>query len=92
MPTATLELSHLIAEIVYHPVDLLDHRLCQDLNLNADLDSSYRPSGHKIARIGDGSLTWNNFAECSVTTACRDAPTFVLDIQHAIPSLDCRSD
>lgn len=36
---AAFELHHLVAKVVDHAVDLFDHGLRQNLDLNADLDS-----------------------------------------------------
>src|SRR5260370_34439959 len=80
MSAATFNLDDLIAEIVYHPIDLLNHRLRQHLHFNTDFDGSYRSSGHKVARIGDGSLTRDDFAEGSIAAPGRNAAPLVLDV------------
>ena len=84
MPSTTVELNDLIAEIIYNTVDLLDHRFREYFYFNADFSGSDRASCHKVAWIGDGDLTRDNFAESSIATAGSNAAPLVLGVKDAI--------
>ncbi len=80
MASTAFKLNHLITKIVYHAVDLLDHGLRQHLHFNADFYRGYWSSAYKIARIGDGGLTRDNFAEGSIATPGGNAAACVLNV------------
>ncbi len=88
MSASALELNHLIAEIINHAVDLLDHRLREDLHFNADFDRSDWASGNQIAGVSASGLSWNNLAKGPISAPGRHAASFILDIEYAIPSID----
>jgi hypothetical protein len=79
-----LELLDLLPEVADHPVDLLDHGLSQDLDLDADLNRRDLPTGDFEARVLNGGEPRDELAEGTVATARLDAPPTVLDIEHAL--------
>ena len=66
MAAPALELDYLIADIVYHPVDLFDHRLREYLHFNSDLNRGYRTSSNEVAAIYYGTFAGNDFAKGSI--------------------------
>ena len=88
-PSATpFELDYLIAKIVDHAINLLDHGLGQHLHLDADLHGRNRPSTNEIARIRQGGFTRNDFPKRAVAATRFNATPLVLDIQDAVPPVD----
>jgi hypothetical protein len=73
-----LEFAYLMVKVVLHPVNLLDHGLCQDLHFDTNLDCSYRSSGHQIVRICERRLARNEFTESSIPTPGGNAVALVL--------------
>jgi len=43
---APLELNNLVPKVIYYAVDLLYHRLRENLHFNSDFDRRYRASGN----------------------------------------------
>jgi hypothetical protein len=84
------KLTYLIAKIVDHTVNLLDHRLREYLDFNTDLDGGDRPSGHEISRVNDRRHSRNNFAEGAISPPGSYATTPVLYIDNTVtPGQGC---
>jgi hypothetical protein len=82
--TALFELGNLIPEISHYAVDLFDHRLCEDLYLDSNLDRGDRPSANQVALIRSCCFSRNDFTEGPVPTPSLNSVTFVLTIKNAI--------
>src|SRR5580658_10341270 len=51
---ALLEVTYLLYQIANDPVDLFDHRLCQDFHLTADFNCRNRAAGDLVTGVTDG--------------------------------------
>ena len=78
IPSAMPELNDLVPKIIDHTVDLLDHRLCEDLHLDADFYGCYRSSCHEVTGISDRRLAWDDFPERSIAPPSRDTVNSLL--------------
>src|SRR5258706_7851896 len=84
MSSATFESRDLVPKIVNHAVDLFDHGLRQDLDLNADFNRRDRTASDRISRIENCRLTGNNLAERPVASPGLNTASPVLDVQNTI--------
>ncbi len=82
--TSALELCNLIAEIVDYAIDLFDHRFRQNLDLDANFNRGYRPSGYEIAPIRYRSLARDDFSEGAVAPTSVNASALILDVTDAV--------
>ncbi|HLI83329.1 MAG TPA: hypothetical protein VKV17_05390 [Bryobacteraceae bacterium] len=85
--SAAPELGDLVAKVVDHAIDLLDHCLGQHLHFDTDFHRCDGPASHQVARIHDRSFPRNYFAECAVPAARFNSPALVLYIQNAVLAL-----
>jgi hypothetical protein len=81
---ATLELLDLLHEVSDDAIDLLDHGLGEDLDLNADFDSGNLAASDIEARVLNRRDAWDEFAKRAITPARLDAPPTILNIEHAL--------
>src|SRR5437870_7405809 len=86
--SALLELLNLTNKIPNHAVDLLYHRLGENLGLGADLDRRYRPARNKDASFDNGYRRRNNFAERTVTSSCRLSDSDIPQIYHSLVAVN----
>ncbi len=63
---AAPELLGLTLQVAYDPINLLDHGLRQDLDLNTDLDRGKTASGHNKPRVSDRRLAGDDGSKRSV--------------------------
>jgi hypothetical protein len=90
LSATAIELDHLVAKIVDHTVNLLDHSFGQYLHFDTDLYSRNRPSANKIAIIEYRGLAGDDLAEGGISATGLDAAPPVLDIENAVlPLKDC---
>src|SRR5947209_5534066 len=82
------ELAGLIEQIVFHPVYLLDHRLCQNLHFDTDFDIRYGPAPDGETFIRDCRISGNNRAKRPVSAAVLHSMRFVLHVEHAALMID----
>jgi hypothetical protein len=82
----------LIPQIVYHAVNLFNHRFREDLHLNPDFNRRNRAAGNEVATVRYRRLARDDLAEGPVPTPGRYAAPFVLDVQNAILPIDRRVD
>ncbi len=87
MSTASSKLHHLISEVVYDAVDLLNHRLSQNLHLDANFNCGDLPSSNGVSHILNCCLTGHNFPECAIATPCLDSLKAVCRIQNQYSTL-----
>ncbi|WP_425153083.1 hypothetical protein [Candidatus Palauibacter sp.] len=66
---AAPELLGLTLQVAYYPIDLLDHGLRQDLDLDTDLDRGKTTSGHIKPRVLDCRLAGDDGSKRSVAPA-----------------------
>ena len=66
---AAPELLGLTLQVAYDPINLLDHGLRQDLDLNADLDRGKTASGHNKPKVLDCRLAGDDGSKRSVAPA-----------------------
>jgi hypothetical protein len=84
MPSAMPKLDHLVTQVVDYTVNLLDHRLRQHLDLDADFDCGNGASGNGVSNVHNGRFSRNEFAERPVAAACHYSAPLVLNVQDAI--------
>jgi hypothetical protein len=78
----------LISEIRHDAVNLLDHRLREDLDLNANFNSRYSTTGHSENRQSKRVFSGNEFTKRSVTTPSPHTLSHVLNIYNSFVILD----
>src|ERR1035438_1923039 len=88
----TLELRHLIPEIVNDPIYLLDHRLGQELDFHPDFHCCDWASSNLVFGINDRGLTWYEFSERRVPASGHNTSALILCVQNTVFSLDCGFD
>ena len=84
MAASAPELDYLIPQVIDHPINLLDHRLCEDLHLDTDLNGCKGSPSNLVAGIENRRLARNKLAKCSITTAGLHSTTPILNIQHTV--------
>jgi hypothetical protein len=62
----------------------------KELRFGSDLDIRDRPARHVETRVDDRRHAGNKLTEGAITTACLDAPSLVLHVQHLLLSFDGR--
>lgn len=90
--SAAAELIHLISQIVDNAIDLLNHCLRQNLDLNADFNRCDWTTRHLVTRIDYRILAGDDFTEGSISPTRDDTAPLVLDIEYAIFSIYGRID
>ena len=88
IPSTPPEVRDLLNKISGYPVNLFDHRFGQNLDLDSNLDGRDRTSRYDEPRVRDRQLSGDDFSECSVSAPSRNAPCAIVNIQHALVSLD----
>jgi hypothetical protein len=84
IPAATPKLHHLVAQIVDYTIDLLDHGFGEDFHFHANLDRVDWPARDEVASVYDWVFAGDDFAECPVSPARRDAAPLVLDVEDGL--------
>ena len=87
---AASKLDRLVAEIVDHPVYLLDHRFCQNLYFRSDFDGGNRASSHNKAGIEPRGLPRYDLAERSVPAPGSYTSPSVPEVQNPVMPRHCR--
>ncbi len=76
------EMRDLFLQIADDSINLLDHCLLQDFDLDADLNCRNLASGDRIPRIDDRILARDNLAECSIATSSLDPLSSIGCVQN----------
>jgi len=69
-------------EIIYDPVNLLDHCFHQDFHLGSNLDCGNRPTVNDVTFILNWFCAWNQLTKAAVAASRFNAATAVLSVQH----------
>jgi len=77
-----LELFHLLIEVSAHPVDLLYHRLHQDLYFDPNLDGGNLTPAYGEARIGNPGHMRYYGTEGAIAAPSPNTPSPVLSVQY----------
>lgn len=77
-----LELCHLAAKVVYHSVDLADHRLLNDFHFYANFDGRNRSSLYDVPRVGDWLNVRDDFTEASIAATRLNAMLAILNVEN----------
>lgn len=81
-------MGYLLYKVTGHSVDLLNHRLREDLDFATNFDRRDRPSGDGVALVIDRRLVRNQLAESSIAAACFDSLSPILRVQHPAMLID----
>ena len=65
------ELLHLVSEVIYHSINLLEHRLRQNFDLYAYFDGGNWSASNQVSGIEDWCFARYDLTESSISTACR---------------------
>jgi len=84
VPATAPELDHLVSKIVDYAVDLFNHRLGENLHLDANLYGCYRSSSYQVAWVQDRAFTRNDFTKRSVAAPSLNASAPILNVHHQI--------
>jgi len=79
---ATSEVFYLFTEIANDPINLLDHRLGQNFDLDTYLNSRNGTPRDRVSRIRDRTLTWYYFPEGSVSSSRFNSSGSILNIEN----------
>ncbi len=77
------ELICLPLEIATNPVDLLDHRLCQYLHFDANLDIGSGGAAHQVPHMKNRPFTGNRIAESPVSPPGSYSLNAIRHISHS---------
>ncbi len=78
----------LLRQVTNNPIDLFDHRLCQDLHLCSYFDCGDLTTANGEPRYGQWLGTRDKLTECPVAPARADTSQCVSDIYDPIAGFD----
>src|SRR4029077_12530262 len=79
-----LEFRYLVDHVGSDAVELLDHGLCEDFHLYADVDGSHLSKRHQMLGHNDGRSIGNALAERAVAPAGASADRDVCDVDNSL--------
>jgi hypothetical protein len=80
----SLELFNLFDHVIFNSVDLLNHRLRENLHFHADFHGRNLSTRYREPRIFNSDGTWNDLAKSSITTSSDDAATLIARVHDAL--------
>jgi hypothetical protein len=86
--SSAVELHNLVSKITDYPVNLLDHRLRENLHCDADFNRCYRSACNEIAIVNDRDLAWDDLSERAISAPGGNSMAPVLDVENPVFPID----
>src|SRR5580658_1190985 len=83
-----LEIQYLVRKITLDPVNLFDHRFCEDFNLDTDFNCRYRATRNLISTVNLRYRANDQLTKCAVASSSFNALPLVLYVEDPRHALD----